>query len=259
MPHAIRISRPGGPEVLEWQSVDVGDPGPGQARIRQTAIGLNYIDTYQRSGLYKVPLPAVIGNEAAGVVEAVGAGVTDLKAGDHVAYSGVIGAYAEARVLSVDRLVKVPEGISDRMAATLMLKGLTVQYLLRQTYVVKAGDTILLHAAAGGIGLIACQWARALGATVDRHRWLRREGRTCEGQRLHAHHRLHAREFRRAGKGIDRRQGRAGGLRRRRQGNLSRVARLPVAARPVRQLWQRIGSHRSLRHTACFRRRARCT
>jgi NADPH:quinone reductase len=166
MPHAIRVSRTGGPEVLEWQSVDVGDPGPGQARIRQTAIGLNYIDTYQRSGLYKVPLPAVIGNEAAGVVEAVGAGVTDLKAGDHVAYSGVIGAYAEARVLSVDRLVKLPEGISDQMAATLMLKGLTVQYLLRQTYVVKPGDTILLHAAAGGIGLIACQWARALGATV---------------------------------------------------------------------------------------------
>jgi NADPH2:quinone reductase len=166
MPHAIRISRAGGPEVMEWQAVDVGEPGPGQVRISQTAVGLNYIDTYQRSGLYKVSLPAVIGNEAAGVVEAVGTGVTDLKPGDRVAYSGVIGAYAQARLMPADRLVKIPEGVSDQLAATLMLKGLTVQYLLRQTYVVKAGDTIFLHAAAGGIGLIACQWARALGATV---------------------------------------------------------------------------------------------
>jgi NADPH:quinone reductase len=167
MPNAIRFHQVGGPEVLQFESVNVGDPGPGEARIRHTAIGLNYIDTYQRSGLYKLPLPSGLGGEGAGVVEAVGPGVSDLKTGDRVAYSGgAPGAYAEVRVMPVDRLVKLPEGVSDRMAATLMLKGLTVQYLLRQTYPVKAGETILLHAAAGGIGLIACQWARALGATV---------------------------------------------------------------------------------------------
>jgi NADPH:quinone reductase len=167
MPNAIRFHQVGGPEVLQFESVSVGDPGPGQARIRHTAVGLNYIDTYQRSGLYKLPLPSGIGSEAAGVVEAVGPDVGELKVGDRVAYSGgAPGAYAEARVMPIDRLVKLPEGVSDRSAATLMLKGLTVQYLLRQTYTVKAGETILLHAAAGGIGLIACQWARALGATV---------------------------------------------------------------------------------------------
>ena len=167
MANAIRIHQTGGPEVLQLETVVVGDPGPGEARVRHTAVGLNYIDTYQRSGLYKVALPSGMGSEAAGVVEAVGAGVADLKAGDRVAYSGgPLGAYTDVRVMSIDRLVKIPEGVSDRSAATLMLKGLTVQYLLRQTYPVKAGETILLHAAAGGIGLIACQWARALGATV---------------------------------------------------------------------------------------------
>ncbi len=167
MPNAIRFHQVGGPEVLQFENISVGDPGPGEARIRHTAIGLNYIDTYQRSGLYKLPLPSGLGGEAAGVVEAVGPGVSDLKKGDRVAYSGgAPGAYSEVRVMPIDRLVKLPEGVSDRMAATLMLKGLTVQYLLRQTYPVKAGETILLHAAAGGIGLIACQWARALGATV---------------------------------------------------------------------------------------------
>jgi NADPH2:quinone reductase len=167
MPNAIRLHQVGGPEVLQFESVSVGDPGPGEARIRHTAIGLNYIDTYHRSGLYKVPLPSGIGSEGAGVVEAVGPGVSDLTPGDRVAYSGgPIGAYAEVRVMPIDRLVKLPEGVSDRTAATLMLKGLTVQYLLRQTYPVKAGETILLHAAAGGIGLIACRWARSLGVTV---------------------------------------------------------------------------------------------
>jgi NADPH:quinone reductase len=167
MPNAIRFHQVGGPEVLQFESVSVGDPGPGEARIRHNAVGLNYIDTYQRSGLYKLPLPSGIGSEAAGVVEAVGPGVSDLKTGDRVAYSGgAPGAYSEVRVMPIDRLVKLPEGVSDRAAATLMLKGLTVQYLLRQTYTVKAGETILLHAAAGGIGLIACQWARALGVTV---------------------------------------------------------------------------------------------
>lgn len=167
MPHAIRIHANGGPEVLKWEAVTVGDPGPGEARVRHTAIGVNYIDTYHRSGLYKLPLPTGIGSEGAGVVEAVGAGVDWVAAGDRVAYSGgPPGAYSEARVMPADRLVKIPDGISDRSAATLMLKGLTVQYLFRQTHKLKAGDTILFHAAAGGVGLIACQWARALGVTM---------------------------------------------------------------------------------------------
>ena len=167
MPHAIRIHKTGGPEVLQWDEVAVGDPGPGEARVRHTAIGLNYIDTYQRSGHYKLALPAGMGNEGAGVVEAVGPGVTDIKPGDRVAYcGGAPGAYSEVRVMSADRLVKLPEGVSERTAATLMLKGLTVQYLLRQTFPLKGGETILFHAAAGGVGTIACQWTRALGVTM---------------------------------------------------------------------------------------------
>jgi NADPH2:quinone reductase len=167
MPHAIRIHANGGPDVLTWEDITIGDPGPGEARVRHTAVGLNYIDTYHRSGLYKLALPSGIGSEAAGVVEAVGLGVDWVKPGDRVAYSGgPLGAYSEARVMPADRLVRIPEGISDRGAATLMLKGLTVQYLFRQTYKLKAGETILFHAAAGGVGLIACQWARALGVTM---------------------------------------------------------------------------------------------
>jgi NADPH2:quinone reductase len=167
MPHAIRFHATGGPEVLRWEEIAIGDPGPGEARVRHAAVGLNYIDTYHRSGLYKVPLPSGLGGEAAGTVEAVGAGVDWVKPGDRVAYcGGPLGSYSEVRVMPADRLIKLPDGISERVAATLMLKGLTVQYLLRQTYKVKAGDTILFHAAAGGVGLIACQWARALGATV---------------------------------------------------------------------------------------------
>ena len=167
MPHAIRIQKTGGPEVMQWEEVAVGEPGPGEARIRHTAIGVNFIDTYQRSGLYKLPLPSGMGNEGAGVVEAVGSGVTDIKPGDRVAYcAGAPGAYSEVRVMSVERLVKLPEGVSDRTAATVMLKGLTVQYLLRQTFPLKGGETVLFHAAAGGVGLIACQWTRALGVTM---------------------------------------------------------------------------------------------
>jgi NADPH2:quinone reductase len=147
--------------------VDVGEPGPGEARVRHTAIGVNYIDTYHCSGLYKMALPSGLGTEGAGVVEAVGPGVNDVRPGDRVAYSGgPLGAYSEVRVMPADRLVKLPDGVSDKVAATLMLKGLTVQYLFRQTFPLKGGETILLHAAAGGIGLIACQWARALGVTV---------------------------------------------------------------------------------------------
>jgi NADPH2:quinone reductase len=167
MAHAIRIHTVGGPDVLAFEEVAVGAPGPGEARVRHTAIGLNYIDTYHRTGQYPLPLPAGIGLEAAGVVDAVGAGVDWVKAGDRVAYcGGVPGSYSTERVMSADRLVKIPDGIDDVTAATLMLKGLTVQYLFRQTYPLKGGETILFHAAAGGVGLIACQWARALGVTM---------------------------------------------------------------------------------------------
>lgn len=167
MVHAIRFHKPGGPEVLAWEEIELGKPGPGEARIRHTAVGLNFVDIYNRSGLYPAPLPSGLGSEAAGVVEEVGPGVTDVKPGDRVAYgSSPLGAYAEARLIPVDRLVKLPQGIDDRTAAAMMLKGLTVQYLIRQTYRVKAGDTILLHAAAGGVGLILSQWAKHVGATV---------------------------------------------------------------------------------------------
>jgi NADPH:quinone reductase len=167
MPHAIRVDAPGGPDAMKWEEVAVGDPGPGEARVRHTAVGVNYIDTYHRSGLYKLPLPTGIGSEAAGVVDAVGSGVTWVKPGDRVAYClGPPGAYSEVRVLPAMRLVKLPDGISDKVAATLMLKGFTVQYLFRQTYRLKEGETILFQAAAGGVGLIACQWAKALGVRM---------------------------------------------------------------------------------------------
>jgi NADPH:quinone reductase len=167
MPHAIRFHKAGGPEVLSWDEVQVGKPGPGEARVRHTAIGLNYVDTYIRSGLYPSQLPSGLGSEAAGVVEEVGSGVTDIKAGDRVAYgNSPVGAYSEVRVMPGDRLVVLPNGISDQHAAAMMLKGMTTQYLIRQIFKVKRGDTILFHAAAGGVGLIACQWAKSLGATV---------------------------------------------------------------------------------------------
>ena len=168
MPKAIRLNKTGGPEVLQWEEVEVGEPGEGQARVRHMAIGVNFIDTYHRSGLYPLPaLPSGIGSEGAGVVEAVGRGVTHVKAGDRVAYAmGPPGSYAEVRVMPADRLVKLPDGISDQTAAAMMLKGMTVQYLIRRTYRVQTGDTVLFHAAAGGVGLIACQWLKALGATV---------------------------------------------------------------------------------------------
>jgi NADPH2:quinone reductase len=167
MPKAIRIQQQGGPEVLKWEDVQVGDPGPGEARLRHQACGLNFLDVYQRSGLYKLALPSGMGNEASGIVEAVGAGVSHVKAGDRVAYSGgAPGAYSEVRVMPAERLLVLPEKISFETAAAMMLKGMTAQYLLRQTYKVQPGDTVLLHAAAGGVGLIACQWLKVLGATV---------------------------------------------------------------------------------------------
>ncbi len=167
MTKAIRIHQNGGPEVLQWEEVEVGEPGEGQVRVRHTAVGLNYIDTYHRSGLYPVPLPSGLGLEAAGVVEAVGPGVSHLKTGDRVAYAGgPVGAYSETRVIPAGPLVKLPDAISDQKAASMMLQGLTAQYLIRSTYRVKAGETVLWHAAAGGVGLIAVQWLKALGVTV---------------------------------------------------------------------------------------------
>lgn len=167
MTHAIRIHEHGGPEVMKWETVEVGNPGDKEIRVRHTAVGLNYIDTYHRTGLYKIPLPSIIGREAAGVVEAVGAAVTDLKIGERVAYaSAPIGSYSESRLISADRVVKIPDGVTDRQAASMMLKGMTAQYLIRHTHTVKSGDTILFHAAAGGVGLILCQWAKHLGAIV---------------------------------------------------------------------------------------------
>ena len=166
MTHAIRIHQPGGPEALKWEEVEVGEPGPGQARIRQAAAGLNFIDVYHRTGLYKQPLPFTPGVEGAGTVESVGPDVEYLKAGDRVAYAGPIGGYSAERLVPADRLVKLPDDISFDQAAAIMLQGMTARMLLRAVFPVQQGDTILIHAAAGGVGLVMCQWASALGATV---------------------------------------------------------------------------------------------
>jgi NADPH2:quinone reductase len=166
MTHAIRIHDTGGPEALKWEEVEVGEPGPGQVRIRQAAAGLNFIDVYHRTGLYPQQTPFIPGVEGAGTVEAVGDGVRDLKPGDGVAYAGPVGGYAEERLIDADRLVKLPDEISFEQAAAMMLQGMTARMLLHAVYEVKSGDTILVHAAAGGVGLILCQWASALGATV---------------------------------------------------------------------------------------------
>jgi NADPH2:quinone reductase len=166
MAYAIRVHRAGGPEVLQWEEVEIGEPGPGQVRLRQEAVGLNYIDVYHRTGLYPQPLPFTPGVEGAGVVESVGEGVKTVKPGDRVAYAGPIGGYAEQRLIDAERVVKLPDSISSEAAAAMMLQGMTAHMLLRRVYEVKAGDTILVHAAAGGVGLILCQWAKALGATV---------------------------------------------------------------------------------------------
>ena len=167
MVKAIRIHKIGGPEVLNWEDIEVKSPGPGEALIRHTAIGLNYIDTYHRSGLYPGALPMIIGSEGAGVVEAIGPGVSEVAAGDRIAYGNApVGAYAEKRLIPAARLIKIPDGLPDKLAASIMLKGMTAWYLIRRTYPVKRGDTILMHAAAGGVGLLLCQWAKHLGATV---------------------------------------------------------------------------------------------
>jgi len=166
MPHAVRIHEAGGPEVLKWEEVEVGDPGQGEVKIRQRAAGLNFSDVYHRTGLYPQQLPFTPGVEGAGIVEAVGSGVTNVQAGDRVAYAGPIGGYAEERLIAADRVVKLPDAISTEQAAAMMLQGLTARMLLRAVHRVEPGETILIHAAAGGVGLIVCQWAKALGATV---------------------------------------------------------------------------------------------
>lgn len=167
MTEMIRFHQTGGPEVLQLEQVELGEPGPGQVRIRQQAIGLNFIDIYHRAGLYPLPLPSGLGSEAAGLIEAVGDGVSEFQVGDRVGYcSGPQGAYAQARIMPADKLIKLPEAISFETAAAMLLQGLTAEYLLRRTYAVQAGDAVLIHAAAGGVGQIAVQWAKALGATV---------------------------------------------------------------------------------------------
>jgi len=167
MPHAIRFHETGQPEVLRLESVEVGDPGPGQARVRHSYIAVNFIDVYFRTGRYPLPLPNGLGSDAVGVVEAVGPGVTEVRVGDRVGYLlGPQGAYSDARLMPANVLIRLPDGISDRTASTLMMKGMTVQYLFRQVYPLNGGETILYHAAAGGVGLIACQWARALNVTM---------------------------------------------------------------------------------------------
>ena len=167
MSKAIRIHETGGPEKMIWEDVDVGQPGPGQALLRHSAVGLNYIDCYHRAGLYPLELPHGIGMEAAGVVEAIGEGVSEVAVGDRVAYAAPPpGSYAENRLLTADRLLRLPDGIEDNTAAAMMLQGMTTEYLLRRTFALQAGQTILFHAAAGGVGLIACQWVKHLGATV---------------------------------------------------------------------------------------------
>jgi NADPH2:quinone reductase len=166
MPHAIRMHKTGGPEVLKYEEVPLQSPKAGQIRIQQTAVGLNFIDTYHRSGLYPLDLPATIGMEAAGVVDAVGRGVKGLKEGDRIAYCTIPGSYTDVRVVPANRVVKLPSWISDQQAAAMMLKGLTAEYLIRRTYRVQKGDTVVFHAAAGGVGLIACQWLKQLGVKV---------------------------------------------------------------------------------------------
>ena len=166
MPHAIRMHETGGPEVMRWEEVEVRQPGPGEVRVRNTALGLNFIDTYHRTGLYPMPLPTTLGMEGAGVVEAVGPKVKGFKVGDRVAYANPIGSYAEVCLRPVARLVKIPAGVDDKIAAAIMLKGMTAWYLCKRTFKVGKGQTILVHAAAGGVGQILSQWAKYLGATV---------------------------------------------------------------------------------------------
>ncbi len=205
---AVRVHKVGGPEVLTYEEIEVGAPGQGQVRVKQHACGVNFIDTYFRMGMYPSPvgLPFVAGNEAAGEVVAVGPGVTDLKVGDRVAYVVALGCYAAERLVAADRAVKLPANISYEQAAAMMLKGMTAEYLVRRTFKVEKGMNVLMHAAAGGVGLILCQWASASRRQCHRYGRIEREGRTRQGQWLSPHHPLPRRRLRRAGEGNHRRQ-----------------------------------------------------
>ena len=226
MSKAIRIHKTGGPEVLTYEDHEPGKPGKGEILIEHKAIGLNFIDVYFRTGLYKAELPLVPGGEASGVVAAVGDDVRGFEKGDRVAYCVRGGAYSQARVIAADRVVKVPDAVSDEQAAAMMLKGMTAWYLLHRTYAVQPGDTILCHAAAGGVGLIVGQWAKHLGATVIGTAGSAEKVGTCQGAWLRSRHQLPQRGFRRQGQGNRRRRQMRGGLRFGRQGHVSRLPRL---------------------------------
>ena len=231
MARAIRFHQTGGPEVLVLETAQLGEPGPGQARVRHTYVAVNFIDIYFRTGRYPLPLPNGLGSDAVGVVEAVGSGVTDVRVGDRVGYLlGPQGAYADVRIMPADVLIPLPADVSDRTASTLMMKGMTTQYLFRQVYPLKGGETILYHAAAGGVGLIACQWAKALGVTMIGTVSTDQKAETARAW-LRAHDRDLAGEYRRAGARDHRRRGRPGSLRLGRQGHVDGVARQPAATR----------------------------
>ena len=251
MPKAIRFYETGGPEVLKLETVEVGEPGPGQARVRHAFVAVNFIDIYFRTGRYPLPLPNGLGSDAVGVVEAVGPGVTDIKVGDRVGYLlGPQGAYADVRVMPADVLIPLPDGISDRTAATIIMKGMTVQYLFRQVYPLKGGETILYHAAAGGVGLIACQWARAIGVTMigvvssdEKAEIAKANG--CTHTIVDV-----ARGHRQEGARDHRWQGRAGRVRLGRQGHADGLARQPAGARNLRQQRHEFGPRRHRLHAA---------
>jgi D-arabinose 1-dehydrogenase-like Zn-dependent alcohol dehydrogenase len=245
MVHAIRIHQTGGPEVMKWDSVEVPAPGPGQVRLKQQGVGVNYIDVYQRSGLYKMPLPFVAGSEGSGEVVAVGPGVTDFKVGDRGAYAGAPGGYAEERVMPADRLVKLPDKIDYKTGAAMMLQGMTVRYLLRQTYKVDKNTTMLLHAAAGGIGLIASQWAKHLGATIIGTVSTPDKAALAK-VRLHHVINYKTEDFVKRTRSSPTAKASTSSTMRS-AGHLSRLARLPEAAGPVGQLRQRLGRHHQLR------------
>ena len=228
---AIRIRKAGNPAVMKWQDVDIPAPGRGEAQIKHAYVGLNYIDCYFRSGLYPIAgFPAVIGMEGAGVVEAVGPGVQNVKRGDRVAYAAVLGAYAQKRNIAAANLVKVPKKISDKEAAAMMLKGMTTEYLIRRTYRVKRGDTVLFHAAAGGVGLIACQWLKHLGATVIGTVGSDAKARLAKRHGCDYPINYNKQDFKEAVLDITNGKGRSGGIRFRRQVDLRKIARLPAPA-----------------------------
>ena len=217
---AVRYHETGGPEVLRVEEVEVPEPGPGQALVRHAAIGVNYRDIYHRIGDIPAELPAVIGSEGAGVIEAVGPDTQDFKPGDRVSHCAILGSYAERMVIDARRLVAIPDGVSHEQAGASTLRGLTAHYLINSTYAVQPDDTILVHAAAGGMGLLLCQWAKHIGATVIGTVWQRREGRARPGARLRPSDRVRARGLRHPGQGDHGRPGRAGRLRRRWPGDL---------------------------------------